>query len=260
MALELAAEALLTALLALLAWRYRALSKRGIVAALAIAVAMMASGTKLLLLMVMFFSTSSTLTKLKYEEKGRKGEGEREGGRSAAQVLCSGGVPAALALLSAALPHLSHPLKRAAVACIAYSNADTWASEIGVLSREEPFLVTNPRVRVPAGVSGGITLLGEVGAVSGSAAIAVASLLLGLLSPSECALTLVLGWVGELLDAVLGALAQAKYVCTKCGVLCDREVHSCGAPARRVGGVSFLRNEVVNLATELAVSALSLAL
>lgn len=251
----------LTALGVAFARKFRALDTRGVVVALALAATLLVSDARLLLLMMIFFFTSSALTLLGYEAKERKGASERRGGRSATQVLCSGAIPATLAALSLVAPsHVKQPLRLAAATSIACANADTWASEIGSLSRSPPMLVTNPRIKVPAGVSGGVTWLGELGAVTGSAVIAALSILLAVADPLRATLILVLGWIGELLDAILGALLQAKYECTKCGVLSDREVHVCGAEARRAGGISFLKNEFVNLISELAVAFLSLAL
>lgn len=43
-------------------------------------------------------------------------------------------------------------------------SADTWGSEIGILS-PKPYLLLNPRKPVPAGTNGGISVLGMSAAV-----------------------------------------------------------------------------------------------
>lgn len=50
--------------------------------------------------------------------------------------------------------------------------ADTMSSEIGMLSKSRPVLITNPRKKVPAGTNGGITLFGTFAAFMGSVIIA----------------------------------------------------------------------------------------
>lgn len=264
----------ISAVMALLARKYRALTRGGLIAALAIAAALLASSWENFVLMTLFFSSSSVLTYVGYGEKRRRGAAEREEGRGFSQVVCSGGIPALLSTLLIA-PNIAGDLRSAVIlavaATIAFANSDTWAVEIGALSKGSPRLITNPRVRVPHGVSGGVTLRGELGAILGAALIAGSSALLLTASralggawsrlgtqPWELAgAVFALGWLGEILDSLLGATLQVKYMCPKCGVLCDQEVHACGARAVRVGGFKWIRNEIVNLIVEVVVAALA---
>lgn len=241
----------LLALLAALAKKYKALDTKGVIAALTIGLILLVSNWIALALLMVFFLSSSALTLFKYKEKERLGTAERKGGRSASQVLCSGAVPAVLAAFSPLIPEHEAQVLLAVASVIAYANADTWASEIGALSRSQPFLIVNPRTKVPPGVSGGVTLLGEVGAASGSALVA---LTYSLLTGENALPVLLLGWTGEVVDAILGAVLQVKYECPRCRVLWDHPVHVCGSETVYLRGYRWIKNEVVNLVTELAIA------
>jgi len=253
--LEQIAGATLTVTAVVIAKKHRALDNLGIIAALMIAFILLAFEAKLLFLMMLFFFTSSAFTFLGYERKEKTGAAERKAGRSASQVLCSGSVPAFLALVTSMLPPGGRQaLVLAAAASIAYANADTWAAEIGSLSRSQPVLITNPRIKVPHGVSGGVTAQGELGAIAGSAVIALAAGLLKMSNSIGILLIFAMGWAGEIVDAVIGASLQIKYKCPQCNVLTDKEVHVCGTRTVRSGGIKFVKNEIVNLLTESVVS------
>ncbi len=240
---------------AVLAKKRKALDAGGTAAALIIGLSLLATNWIALALMMAFFASSTILTFYKYKEKERVGAAEGGRGRSATQVLCSGGVPAALIVISAFAPERGAQLLFAAASVIAYANADTWAAEIGSLSKRQPRLIVKPRMKVPPGVSGGVTLLGEAGAAGGSALIAVAY---SLMTGGSALAVFLLGWAGEVVDAILGAVLQAKYACPKCGVLWDHPVHVCGSATVYLRGCRWVKNEVVNLVTELAVAAAAL--
>lgn len=262
---------LLTAAAAFLAKKYKALNNNGIAAAVLLALVLIVTSWEGFILMFLFFSSSSAFTRIGYKKKKERGASEKEGGRSLSQVLCSGGVPAVISGLYYATNGLQEAAALAVASTIAFSNADTWASELGSLSSAAPRLITNLRRKVPHGVSGGVTLLGELGAAMGSAFIAVpASLLLALaknykwswasvrIDPfSFGVLVLLLGWSGEILDSVLGAVVQIKYVCPRCGTLSDKSIHVCGSRTKPVSGLPFVKNEAVNLISEAALALLA---
>ncbi|WP_243665763.1 DUF92 domain-containing protein [Vulcanisaeta sp. JCM 16159] len=172
------------------------------------------------------------------------------------------------------IAYLSHDISiyqlfsTAAVTGIAYSNADTWASELGVLSKSRPRLITRPWITVDPGVSGGVTLLGELSSFLGSSTIALTYLgiqyllkSLGYINSVNTWLTvivLVLGYLGEVLDSIFGALFQPKYRCPRCGVMTDREVHVCGERTVRIMGSYDLENEDVNLLVSAVIVASSI--
>lgn len=93
--------------------------------------------------------------------------------------------------------------------------ADTFSSELGILSEEQPFMVTAPWRKVPKGTNGGITVDGlKYGALGSALLTLVASVALFLAEPRVQAnarasvLLMVSGLAGSVIDSVLGALVQ----------------------------------------------------
>jgi uncharacterized membrane protein len=120
-----------------------------------------------------------------------------------------------------------------------------------MLARRPPRLITTWAV-VPAGTSGGVTLEGLAAGGGGALAVGLAWSLgaLGAGRQVRAAvplLAVVAGLVGSLVDSLLGATLQAVYWCDGCAEATERRVHArCGRPARRVGGLSWVNNDVVN--------------
>lgn len=248
--------------LAALAVSKRALDRKAAMLSILFSGLYMLMGPVFFACSLVFFFSSSAVTKLGYSTKRAKGSAEREAGRAVAQVVGAGGVAAALSILFVVAPEaLKERILAAALAAVAASNADTWAAEIGSLSRSRPRLITRPRVLVEPGTSGGVTLLGELGSAAGSALIALtfylASSILGEPAAADrLVLVFLLGWLGELLDSLVGATLQKKFYCPSCSVLTDKEIHGCGSPAKAAGGFACITNEVTNIIATGAVSLL----
>jgi uncharacterized protein (TIGR00297 family) len=178
-----------------------------------------------------FFLSGSLLTQL------AEGRGAR---RSARQVIANGGVAALAALFGS---------WSAAVGALAAAAADTWATEVGSFSPVPPRLLTSGRP-VTRGASGGITLLGTLGGVTGAVVIA---LIASAVTPrgasgAPAALVALAGVAGMLLDSLLGATLQGKYACPACDARFERGNTVCHELVRLSGGRRWLDNDLVNLA------------
>jgi uncharacterized protein (TIGR00297 family) len=217
-------------------------------------------------LLVVFFVSSSALSFYRAREKQALGEKFAKGHRrDLAQALANGGLAALLAVLS----HLLPPLMGGAgggwfVACagaMAAVNADTWATELGVLSPHPPRLITTGQ-RVEVGTSGGVTWRGSAASLGGALTIGlVAGLELLILRQGWANVAALLlaatagGAAGSAFDSLLGATVQAIYWCDACGKETERRVHRCGAETRLFRGWRWLGNDLVNFAAS-AVGAL----
>lgn len=234
----------------------RALSPDGAVAATAVGGLVFAAGGIVWAApLLFFFVTGSALTHLRRHEKAR---------RSARQVLANGGVAALASLLRLAWgPGVVWDAL--VVGSLAAMAADTWATEVGLLARwpAREILTGKP---VAPGVSGGMSVPGTLAGVAGALITAwlpgaVAGGSVGLAahgSPFSLAgwgagvwpAAGVAGVVGMVADSLLGAFAQARYRCDRCGLTTEhagRHRRDCpGARLVRVHGWSWLDNDGVN--------------
>lgn len=136
--------------------------------------------------------------------------------------------------------------------------ADTWASELGVLSASAPRLLTT-FTRVPPGTNGGVSLLGTVASALGGAFIGalyyVATWPVG--QPQVVGVGLAAGLVGSLVDSLLGATLQASSYDVERAQICAEGDASAGARRQHIAGVDVLTNAQVNLASVLVTTAAS---
>ncbi len=202
-------------------------------------------------LLIVFFVSSSALSFYRSPDKQRLAEKFAKGHRrDLVQALANGGWAASLAVLSWWRPH---PLWFFACAgAMAAVNADTWATELGVLSPSPPRLITTGR-RVEVGASGGITWLGTGASLAGAMLIGLlaglGALVLDRGRADAVGLLLaatVGGLAGSLIDSLLGATVQSIYWCDACGKETERRVHRCGTETHLLRGWRWLGNDVVN--------------
>lgn len=249
----LVAGSALNILFAAVALRRRALTPAGAVAGAGVGLGIFWSGGPALWSLLAIFFVSSTLLSAvgrpaKASVESLTGKGDR---RDAAQVLANGGP----ALLAAFLWRVSGAgaLAVGAAAALAAANADTWASELGLLSRRGPVSILGLRP-VPRGRSGGVTPLGLVASAAGAALVAsgfVAASAAGGLMPIRAALgagglVAACGVLGSLVDSLLGGTLQGTYAAADTGEYTERPRSASGHANVRTGGVRVVTNDLVN--------------
>jgi uncharacterized protein (TIGR00297 family) len=202
------------------------------------------------LTLIVFFISSSALSHFRQARKQRlAGEKFEKGGRrDLLQTLANGGAAALLALLYG-LGSQAPTLLALFAGVMATVTADTWATELGVLSPHPPRLVTTWRIVEP-GTSGGITVLGLAASAAGALMIGVAMLILavaerGELVPWLLPAALLGGIGGSLADSLLGATAQAIYRMPGGGETERRARHD-GKLNPLLRGLRWMNNDLVN--------------
>jgi uncharacterized protein (TIGR00297 family) len=242
--LRIAAGFVLSIAIAAAARRGGALSRSGAVTAIVVATACTAAGWSWAWLLISFFSSATILSKAGESVKRSRAHDivEKSANRDMWQVLANGGVFAMFALVS--LVSHSTLIPAAAAGALAASTADTWSTEIGMLSPSMPRSVLTMKP-VPHGTSGAVTIEGLIASVAGGGFIALIAVMLGW--PLITACSAIAGGVGgSLIDSLIGATIQEKRWCEQCACGTERAVHTCGTATISAGGVRGLDNDVVN--------------
>jgi uncharacterized protein (TIGR00297 family) len=255
-AIQLPIGFVLAVVIAFLAYRARSLSTSGAYAATFVGTIIFGiGGWQWAILLLTFFITSSALSHAFKKSKQDLNEKYSKGyERDAGQVLGNGVLATVFAALHAFFPNALWPWVGFAAA-LAAVNADTWATELGVLNPTPPRMVTNLRKRVEKGTSGGVSLWGTGASFLGSFVIALLAAFLnptGILNTNDWSLFLIVtiaGLLGSLFDSLLGATVQAIYVCPKDQKETERHpLHICGAQTVQIRGWKWLNNDWVNFA------------
>lgn len=261
--MQIALGFILGVLIALAARQMGSLSNSGAIAAsLSGGIIFGFGGLPWALLLLAFFVSSSALSRAfstgKHDLHEKFSKGSR---RDWAQVMANGGLGTMLVLVQALQPGNTWPWI-AYIGAMAAVNADTWATELGVLSRSLPHLITTGKPAEP-GTSGAVSWMGIAASLAGAAFVGVFA---AIFSPHGVSLPLLLvaalsGVSGSLLDSFLGATLQSIYFCPDCAKETERyPLHTCGAPTSPLRGLRWLDNDLVNFFASLfgALSALLL--
>ncbi|GBF10665.1 DUF92 domain-containing protein [Tepidibacillus sp. HK-1] len=248
-------------------FKKQALSKSGVVGAVLTGTTIFGFGQQMswYLLLIFFFVSSSLLSFYRKREKDPIAEVfEKTGNRDVWQALANGGWAAILAILGYFLQ--DDWIYIGFVATIATVNADTWATEVGVLSKVKPRFILNGK-KVEKGTSGAVSALGVVGSISGSFFISIIALLLLWIEHRSLVIgsvpflliTGLSGVAGALFDSVLGATVQAHYLCQVCGKVTEKEEH-CHKKTIHHHGWRWMNNDLVNFVSSVFGSGLAILL
>lgn len=251
-----------------LALRRGSVDPGGAIVGVALGTIIFAVGSPLFWLILMAFFVSSTALGWVRSEKKEvfKTIHQKGNRRDLFQVLANGGMGTLMAILFG----LTHDPAWALGFAVSFasSNADTWASELGVLSRKDPVSLLRLR-SVPRGISGGVSLAGCAASLAGAILIALIfaaeNLYLRLLSGGfvrVAAFVAAGGFLGSLLDSLLGGTLQAQYDSAAGSaklaqpplLVTERAFTEEGAPNRLARGLAFVNNDVVNFASCAAVT------
>lgn len=203
-------------------------------AALVAAVAIALGGWFWIVPAATFLILTSVLTAYRQEKRA-------ESLRGLNQVVVNGVLPLVL-------PAIGYALTRnqlwfvVYIGGIAASIADSWASEIGRFSAKLPVSLRTRR-RVPKGTSGAVSPLGFAATGLGGLAVGAVGALMA--NPTIIVVGLAAGTAGSLLDSLLGATVQGRFVCASCLAVVEDRQH-CGVPGELAFGHRWIDNDVVN--------------
>ena len=244
---------LLASLVAYAAHRAHSLNQSGVVAAIIVGTVVFGiGGWQWAVLLLTFFITSSGLSRAFKRRKAGLSEKFSKGHeRDAGQVFGNGGLAILFAALHVVYPESILPWIGFA-ASLAAVNADTWATELGVLNPTPPRMITDLRKHVEKGTSGGISFFGTLASLAGSAIIALPAVLLsplGILNTTDFLVLTTAGLAGSLFDSFLGATVQAMYFCPADQKETEKHpLHTCGTETVHIRGWKWLDNDWVNFA------------
>ena len=244
-------------LVSITAWKIKSLNPGGALSAAILGTIVFGlGGISWAVLLLGFFISSSGLSRLLAKRKAALNEKFSKGSqRDTGQVLANGGIAGLCVLL-----HMLYPQNTwtwfAFAGSMAAVNADTWATELGVLSSQVPRMIHSGK-KVERGSSGAITFAGTLAAFLGALFIALLALpFWKSFLPSTTTTSIILytllislaGLVGSLIDSFLGATVQTIYHCPSCNKETERHpLHTCGSVTNKIRGWRWLDNDWVNI-------------
>jgi len=154
-----------------------------------------------------FVIIGAIFTAYKWMKKKKSKLGEKEEGRSLSNVLGNGLPPLIFALLFALFSEQNLYLLTAYICAVSALAADTASSEVGVLSKKKPIMITTLK-RVEKGTDGGISILGTSAGIFASLIISLIALILEIVNFKIFIIVILAGLIGNLMDSLVGATLE----------------------------------------------------
>jgi len=268
--------------------RKSSLNYSGAVAAFLVGFCSFVSSYRFGIILIVFYYTSSKLTKVDESRKSKLEAHYQSGGqRNYIQVFANSLAATIIAVVymyfvgdddhvtceysesSNTISVLGYSLFRKQLAFYLWcmylahyscATADTWASELGVLAKYPPRLVTTFFIQtVPPGTNGGMSIVGTLASAAGGIFIGLTFYALSLFGGAEDVppetsqfpmvyLGCICGVLGSLFDSILGGSLQATYYSKerKCIVKKSDPDFQKDDSIRCICGIDVLSNEQVN--------------
>lgn len=233
--------------ISVIAYYKQSLSKSGMIAGAFLGAMIYAFGGSIsTILMMSFFISSSVLSKLKHVKKRSVEKLEYKGSRRDwIQVFANGGTALAFSFIYWYTNHL--PFLVCVAISLAAATADTWGSEVGVLSKKPPVSIVSFKP-VERGLSGGISIFGTFVSLLGSGFIATLFIILKIIVLGHYehnfilfSIVTVFGFLGSLIDSYLGAVFQASYYDDENSCITEKKGKN-----KLVKGLPWMTNDMVN--------------
>lgn len=200
-----------------------------------------------------FIALATTFILTILSDKLRKNNNDEK--RNIYQIICNVFIPS----LCIILYYLFKDIKFYVMfyCTIGSSLADTLASSIGSLSKKIPL---NPLTfkKMKKGESGAISVLGLIASALGGVTIGLIYYLKYSIIINYI-IIIIMSFLGSYIDSLLGSCAQARYKCFKCNEIVEEKLH-CGNITKRISGLSWINNNVVNFSNNLLIFFISFIL
>ncbi len=212
--------------------------------------------------MLLFFLSAGVLSKFakvrsKFDAQGIQKKGSRRDGM---QVFANGG----MALVAAVLYYFSPSTVVLVMfgSSVAEAASDTFAGEIGILSKGQPISIITGR-KMRKGLSGAVSALGSIAGLLGSLLLALYWMSnffpIEAKSFAYASIVAVSGFFGCLMDSVLGATVQAHYYDQERDCLTEHST-SKGKQLPLERGFRWVDNDLVNLMSNVIATLLGASL
>ena len=190
-----------------------------------------------------FFISSTVVSSVKksYKKKQISGIHHKSGQRDIVQVLANSLIAVILAFLYYFTKNDIYYISVfIAFACF---NADTWASELGIISKKDNIYMIGFK-KVQKGISGAVTIFGLICSLCGSLLVALIYMFIYVDIKIVLIITL-FGFIGSFFDSIMGQLFQVLYFDKELNKFTEKK-HNGKTENEKIKGYEIINNDVVN--------------